>query len=332
MVMNNPKEFSDQSGFSALVPESAGAGEAAARLRLWRAMEREQGETRRRRFVARAAVLGVTLFVALLAVPDGMDRQSLQLFGLAEAVAGSNLNPTDSGAIWYERTEHLQRVVVDPVYVRPLGWEVYYFDLSVTVERWIAVDGAVRTRTTYGTPQFPAGIDDTVFDLARLTDRYPVMKSVETLGTQERQTPYVPPWSAGVDGLRASMETQVRTSAGPLPSYVRMLDMTIRLLHQERDDPDHRALLIRVLASLDGLQVTAEEDRLVVSARYVVEEEAFEQWVVFDRHSGSLVSYSVERLATRSTSSKILETHHYWAPDDALATGEEPATVVGDRS
>ncbi len=309
--MNDPNESSDRFDLARLLPDAGGTGESAARLRLWRAMDREYRETQRRRFLARSIVMGLTLFGAWLAVPVGLDGGSRELFGLADALAGSEVYQQDSAGVWYERSERLQHVVVDPSHLRPIGLSDYSFDVSVVVERWIAVGGAVRTLTTYGTPQFAPGVDSRVFDLLRLGDRYPVMRAIETLGVQEPPGPYTPPWQAGVEGIGSSMRTQVQTTGDSRPDFVAMLDLTIQLLRQERDDPLNRGLLLRVLAGLNGLQFTPEEDAIVVSARYVVDQEAFEQRVVLDSNTGGLVSYSVERLATWSSSSHIVESHHF---------------------
>ncbi len=301
--MNRPPERD----FTDFVPSVPAFDEAGARLRLWRSIEQEKARRHRRRRSVRGLVALAVLLFVFTSAPPTADTSGRQLLRLAEAVAESGALAPGGPDVWYERSVSVEHVEVPSDWVAPLGVESFQFDVPQVTETWIAADGAVRRRISYGQPRFPIGVDGRVFDLARLGDRYPVGRVVETLGVSEQPSPYDLPWGEGAEAVREVIGRQVLASSDARPASAQVLDIVIRLLQQERAFPARRATLFRILASTPGLQITTTDQGLTVAARYVLGQEAMEKRIVFDRRTGDLVSHVVERLATPTSSSYMVE-------------------------
>jgi hypothetical protein len=305
--MNRPPER-DFSDFVSSLPVG---GESGARLLLWDSIEREQSRRSRRRSTRRTALLATAIFVVWSMAPATIDTSAHPLLGLASAVAESGPLVPGAPDVWYERIERTEHFAVDPQHVEALGARPFQFEVSTVVETWIGSDSVYRTRVTYGTPRFETGGDERVFDLARLQDRYPVNKVVESIGQFDDGVAFDPPWALGPSEVLTAMERQVRTTTDTRPHHVQILDLAVALLRDERNVPAHRAILFRVLAEIDDLAVMVKQDQLVISVRFVSSQSAFEKRVVLDRDTGALVSATLERLATPSIPSRMLETQTF---------------------
>lgn len=301
--MNRPPERD----FADFVPDVPAFDEADARLRLWRSIERENSRRRRRRSSLRGLVAALVLMFVWTSAPPTADTSDRQLLRLAEAVAESGALAPGGPDVWYERSVSLEHIDVPSEWVAPLGVDKYAFDVPEVTETWIAADGAVRRRITFGQPRFAIGVDGRIFDLVRLADRYPVGRVVETLGMSEQPSPYQLPWDEGTESVRSVISRQVSASNDARPASAQVLDIVIRLLQEERAHPAHRATLFRIMATTPGLQITSTDQGLTVAARYVLGQEAMEKRIVFDRQSGKLMSHVVERLATPTTRSYLVE-------------------------
>ncbi len=311
--MNLPPERD----FSEFAPTAPISDEAGARLLLWRTIDQEKSRKRRRRSSIRMAVSTLVLFTVWAAAPPTVDTSDRQLLRLAEALAdGGALAPGGPG-VWYERSIVVDRIDVPADWVSPLGVTEYRFEVPRVTETWIAADGAVRQRITYGQPRFPVGDDGRIFDLARLADRYPVGRTVETLGVSDQPSPFELPWDEGSESVRAVIRRQVAASSDARPESAQVLDIVVRLFQEERAYPVRRATLFRILASTPGLQVISSDEGVTVSARYVIGDEAMEKRIVVERITGDLVSHVVERLATPTTASYLVEQHWYVEPENA---------------
>lgn len=295
--------------FSDFVSSLPVGGENEARLRLWQTIDRERSTRLRRRSTRRATLLGLTVFAAWLMAPVSPDSGSA-LLGLASAVADAGPFVPRTPEVWYEKTERTEPFEVAPEHLEALGAEPFTFQVPTVVETWIGADGAFRTRVSYGSPRFAQGVDERAFDLVRLGDRYPVNRVVESIGVVEDPA-FDPPWADGPSAVLTAMERQVRTTTDPRPDSVQLLDLTVTLLREERDVPAHRAILLRVLADIDDLAVYSKPGELVVALRYVADQRAFEKRIVLDIATGSLLSSTLERLATAGSQGSVVESRTF---------------------
>lgn len=286
--------MSSDNPFSEYAPGPIAEGEEFARLALWVSIESERRRRRRSLRVSRITVLAFSIFMAWSVGPSQIGGN--RLVGLADAVAGAGPGGPALSVVWYEKTNAFEAHDVPADILQPLQIEGFRFVVPTVTEMWLAPDGVVRTQVTYGQPVFGPGVDERVFDWLRLADRYPVGAVVERLGTEEPEISL--PWEEGAEAVGEVMKRHAEASGNKRPVSVQMLDMSLELFREERGVPTRRAVLFRVLATVSGLQVVDHQGNLMIVARYVEDDDAYEKRVVIDRNNGVLISHEVVRLAT----------------------------------
>ncbi len=318
--------------YAEYVPEPSTDGMELARVALWAEMASEERRRRIRLTRARVVIVAGVVFLVWTGGPAQIGGN--RLAGLADAVAEDGA-PAASGSptVWYEKITYSQTHEVPRRLLRPLQVDAYQFSVPIVTETWLAPDGALRTRTIYGEPTFAAGVDQRIFDLLRLSDRYPVGVVVERLGQDEAHITL--PWDQGAEEVGEVMLRHVATSGSKRPTSVQMLDVSLELFKEERDVPAHRAILFRVLSAVPGLWVSDAEGGLLVTTRYVEGDSAYEKQVLIDRTTGALLSHSVVRLATASHEQSFLYLQQFGVGHEfPLIPGEterEPVSVSGQQ-
>ncbi|GEM_PF-2940361 len=265
-------------------PPEARARSAAA---LRAAVDRELRRRRSRAWAVRTAAVAAAMFVGWSFLPGSTNRAAQPLLGLADAVEALPAVTLAEGGAWYTRSERVELIVeeVDGQTIRFLRPE--------TREVWIGGAGSGRVLVTYGEPEFLSPQDRDAFYASNLVDVYGP-------GTEEITTVEEPPdipgidWNRGVDDLQAALWRQVAGLGDPSLEEVEMLKLATRLIRANEEHPERRSALLRVIADLPGITVTANGETVDVTVDYDDGERPLRARFEFDASNAHLVEESIE--------------------------------------
>lgn len=298
--------MSDEYDFISDLPEEPSHARLQGRAELRRVIRREQRRRRRQTWFLQTTALAAIIFVAWSLLPNRPAAQVQPLLGLADAVETLPPPTLGRGNLWYSRAERMELIVeeVDGVTVRFLRPEVR--------EVWIGGAGTGRVVVTYGDPEFLSPQDRDTFYATGLADRY--RTTTEEISSIEAADESRFDWSGNVRQLEAEMWRQVAGLGDPSREEAEMLRLAARLIRENEDHPERRSAVLRVIADLPGIQVTADGDTVGVSVDYDDGERPLRLRYEFDAHTAHLVGERVETRGDQPEQMRILRRAHYEPP------------------
>jgi hypothetical protein len=226
---------------------------------------RHPGRRQRLTMIAVAAALTVVAAVVLVMVSSGEPASALEaLARVARQVDPIEVPP---GAFAYTRSEHVALVGGPGDQFPGIDDEQVAYLLPTTRESWTRSDGFVQLVTTNNPPIFfdprveaayyQAGHDriDGVGDTV-----------ISVFGEVEDAFAGVE-WPTDREELAGVLEEWVHLGPGEPPREVQLLQLVAAILRERILEPDIRAALIEVLATLD-FQVTAANNIVTVTVDY----------------------------------------------------------------
>ena len=286
--------------------EAARARERAL-ARLHRAMAGERKRLRQRRFVWRALAGGFALFVALATVPRSIDPEVQPLLGLAEAVETMPWTPIEVTS-WYSRSERMELIEVSEELV---GGREMKFLLPSVHEVWTELGGAQRRRVTYGNPEFLSPEDARLFSSTDLSDHYPSRGTVESVQSIGEVASFSAEDLATPADVTEGLRRQVAGTGDRRTEEVDMLRLAALIMQTHGADPRVRGTVLRAVADIPGIVVSAEADTVDVSFDYVDGDRPLRLSYAFDAETAYLVGESLAVLATQSEPSTLVFQSRY---------------------
>lgn len=286
--------------------EAARARERAL-ARLHRAIAGERRRLRQRRFVWRALVGGLTLFIALATVPRSIDPDVQPLLGLAEAVETMSWTPVEVTS-WYSRSERMELIEVSEGL---LGGREMKFLLPSVHEVWTELGGVQRRRVTYGNPEFLSPEDARLFSSTDLGDHYPSRRTVESVQSIGEVASFSAEDLATPADVTEGLRRQVAGTGDRRTEEVDMLRLAALIMQTHGADPRVRGTVLRAVADIPGIVVNVAADTVDVSFDYVDGDRPLRLSYAFDAETAYLVGESLAVLATQSEPSTLVFQSRY---------------------
>jgi hypothetical protein len=279
-------------------------------------MQRAVRRDRRRRFVTRAVIGGLVLFLALATVPRSVNPDVQPLLGLAEAVEAMP-RPVVEAAVWYSRSEQIELIEVPDELLEDASAEGFEgrhlrFLLSSVREVWTGMgESAQRRRITYGAPQFLSPEDAGLFWSANLSSHYPTGRIVESsvpigeigfLGPADFVSPAA---------VSAGLRRQVAGVGQRRTEELKMLRLAASIIQTHGEDPVTRASVLRAIADIPGITVVESGQTVDVSFDYLDGDRPLRLSYAFDSETAHVVRESVVLLAAQAEASTVVSESWY---------------------
>jgi len=265
-------------------------------------------------------VVAITVVLLVLGVaPRGPDGDLAPLLGLADAVAASPPPIEPVARHWYSRSESTQLVTI-PIVDTP-GSSIRFLVTAVE-EIWHDGSEQPQRRISYGNPTFLSPEDERIFHSNGLDAMYPE-GFVEALTLPLDQYAFADDLAVRApDQLASALRRKVSGVGDQRLEEVRLLRLTAHLMQLHAEDPVFRAAMLRVIADIPGITVTATSSTIRVSFDYVDGDRPLRLEYDFDAETAHLVRDSLAVLATRTEPGSILRTttHSLVTPDGAAGS------------
>ncbi len=282
-----------------------------ARLRLQRAVRREQRRSRLRRFVSRAVLGGSALFLVLATVPRSVNPDVAPLLGLAEAVEAMPRQPVEAD-LWYSRSERVELIEVPDELLVGLpadllqGHHLKFLMPSVN-EVWTGQgDSVQRRRITYGEPQFLSPEDATLFRTGNLAPNYPIGQVVESTDSIGEMGFFGPGDIVSPAAVSAGLRRQVAGVGDRRPEEVEMLRLAASIIQTHGSDPLTRGSVLRAIADIPGISVAESGQVVEVSFDYHDGDRPLRLSYAFDSETAHVVRESLIVLAAQTELSTLV--------------------------
>lgn len=245
---------------------------ASARARLDTAIDTElragrpRSSSRRLRAIA-ATAAALTVIAAVAWVVVWSDEPASALEALARSARQVDPMEVPPGAFAYTRSEHVALVGGPGDQFPGIDDEEVAYLLPTTREAWIRADGFVQLATTTHPPFFfDPRVEAAYYQAGH--DRIDGIGETVTSVFGEVEDPFAGvQWPTDREELAGVLEEWVHLGPGEPPREVQLLQLVAAILRERILEPDIRAALIEVLATLD-LQVTVADNLVTVTVDY----------------------------------------------------------------
>lgn len=234
------------------LPEPTDADLAHIHARLDAAIASDRSIRRRVGLVWSVGIAGVVAGLALVVVAGKASPAEAAITEIAAlAQSADRLEATDTEFVYTRSTdEHLSTVPAEMLGDAGFDRDFLHYLLTSTRQTWFGNEGTEQIHITYEGARFFTEEDEAAYYAAGLDE-------VDHLGETVTSTVLdaeLESWPAEERLLDEAIRAAMRTDRG-LPEAVEYLDVAIDIVRESFSSPELRAATLRLIATLDGLEV-----------------------------------------------------------------------------